>query len=145
MFLSDTRLVFMNTSNQPCFFLFLFSMLMFCCITFKINAQTDTLKFSDGAELYGEVKFFNRNIIRMETAFSDSDFNIEWDKVTNIRTVTTFLITLSDGRTFNGRLESDDAENLRIITKENEQIVIHPEDLVYLDKVDESFGSRLSA
>jgi len=67
----------------------------------QVSAQTDSLILSNGDVIVGEIKSMDKGIIVIETDYSDSDFKIEWDKVTEIYSPRTALVTLSDGTRIN--------------------------------------------
>ena len=41
----------------------------------------DTVTTSTGEKMVGEIKKVEKDVLTIETAYSDSDFKIEWDKV----------------------------------------------------------------
>ena len=45
----------------------------------------------------GEVKSMNRGVISIETDYSDSDFKIEWEKVSEIYSRQEYIISLDNG------------------------------------------------
>jgi putative salt-induced outer membrane protein YdiY len=123
---------------------YLLSLLSFCLwIAHYGYAQQDSLILTNGDFMVGEAKEMDRGILTFETDYSDSDFRIEWEKIAEIYTDTYFLITLSDGRRFNGTIASTDIENVRIIA--DSAIANTPkQDVVFLKGVDSDFWSRLS-
>ncbi|MBN3584122.1 DUF481 domain-containing protein [Algoriphagus aestuarii] len=127
-------------------------------------SQTDSLVLNNNDLIVGEIKSMDKGIITIETDYSDSDFKITWDKIKSIISKTDFLITLSSGRRFNGKLNSVDSANVRIdyydpasilrlkkskvsdSNKETDLVEIVPiSSIVYLNAVDKGFWSRLSA
>jgi hypothetical protein len=75
-------------------------------ITGSAQGQNDTIVSRDGNMLVGEIKSLEKGVLFLETSYSDKDFNIEWDKVSEVRSDRTFLIYLSDGRRLNGSVHS---------------------------------------
>lgn len=108
-------------------------------------AQRDSLIFKNGNYIIGEVKQMDRGVVVVETDYSDSDFKIEWSGIAEIFTETAFLLTLSDGRRFNGRLQSTETGRVEILRLEGEAIETTLDTIVFLDSVDETFLSRLYA
>ena len=56
----------------------------------NVSAQKDSIRFSDGQILVGEIKSLEHGILEVETKFSDSDFKIrvcQWPE-SNRATVT---------------------------------------------------------
>ncbi len=86
----------------------------------------------------------DRGVLTMETDYSDSDFKIEWKKIKEIYTDSYFLITLSDGRRYNGTLTMADSSTISIIG-EHGTVATSRKDIVYLNSVDSGFWSRLYA
>jgi putative salt-induced outer membrane protein YdiY len=80
----------------------------------------------------------------METDYSDSDFKIEWDGVARIYTQTLFIINTSDGKKYNGSIQSASDENIQLNTFEYGVITTNKNNLVYLKNFDQGFWSRLS-
>ena len=44
------------------------------------KAQSDSLIFSNGEMVIGEIKKMDRGVVTIETFYSDSDFKISWDR-----------------------------------------------------------------
>ncbi len=107
--------------------------------------QSDSLIFKNGNNIVGEVKSMDRNILKIETDYSDDDFTIEWDGVKEIYTETFFLITVTDGTRYNGHLKSDGTGKLQILTEDGQTITLDPHEIVLLDDVDQGFWSQLYA
>jgi hypothetical protein len=112
----------------------------------QISAQTDSLILNNGNVIVGEIKSMDRGIIEIETDYSDSDFKIEWDKVSEIYSPRTYLITLSDGTRVNEPINTNpDNPHQVIIGKDATSRTIDLIDLVYINPLDRTFISRLSA
>jgi len=109
------------------------------------NAQKDSLVFHNGNYMVGEVKTMDRGVLTVKTNYSDSDFKIEWEGVREIYTVTYFLITLSDGRRYNGYINSFDSEIIALTTSKGEKVEVNQDQIVWLDDVDQGFWSQLYA
>jgi hypothetical protein len=126
--------------------------------------QTDSLILSNNDLIVGEIKSMDRGVLTIETDYSDTDFKISWVGISKIFSQTNYLITLSNGKRYNGTLNSLDSLNAEIdtydregflhpISKKNDQTE-NPEggkqlitlgEVVYLNALDEGFWSRLSA
>jgi hypothetical protein len=111
----------------------------------QLFAQVDSLQFTTGDYVVGEVKSMQKGVLTIETDYSDSDFTIEWKKVTGIFTETEFMINLSNGDTHFGGLESLAESTILILTDENDSLVVEQNDIVYLSAYDDKFLDRLSA
>jgi len=114
-------------------------------ISFQLSAQIDSVRFNTGDYVLGEAKSMQKGILKVETDYSDSDFAIEWKKVTGIYTESQYLITLSNGEKLFGILESQSETSIRITTNNNETLMVNNEDIVYLNAYDDKFLDRLSA
>lgn len=107
------------------------------------QAQTDSLIFKTGTYMIGEAKTMDRNVLTFKTKYSDSDFKIEWDGISEIYTNTYFLITLTDGSRYNGNLKSIEPGKISIITDEDQEILTPHGDVVWLNDQDKGFWNKL--
>lgn len=107
--------------------------------------QPDSVIFMNGNYLVGEVKSLSRNVLKVETEYSDDDFTIEWNGVKEIYTKTFFLISLSDGRRLNGSINSIGDKMIKITTDEGNEIETTPENIVFLDDINQGFWSQVYA
>lgn len=108
-------------------------------------AQPDSLIFKNGNYIVGEIKSLERNTLKIETDYSDDDFTIEWDGISEIYTHTLFLITLTNGSRYNGSINSIETGGISIITDEGDNIQVSADEIVYLDDMDQGFWSQLYA
>jgi hypothetical protein len=120
-------------------------LLLFLLGSLRLSAQTDTLVFINGDVMMGEVKKMDKGVMVAETEYSDSDFQIEWEKVTAIRTQNQFLITLTGGKKYYGRLYSLPDSAVQILTMPFEPVMVDIQDIVYLESYDDKFKDRFSA
>jgi hypothetical protein len=123
----------------------LFFLITILLIAAGTYAQNDSLIFKSGKYIIGEVKKMDRGVITVETSFSDSDFKIEWAKVKEIYTDTYFLISLSNGSRYNGKLGMSETGKIAILTDSGETVETELKNLVYLDDIDQGFWSQLYA
>lgn len=70
-------------------------------------AAQDTVTISSGEKMVGEIKKVEKDVLTIETPYSDSDFKIEWDKVVGIDSARQFLIETFAGRRLSGSLTAD--------------------------------------
>jgi hypothetical protein len=120
----------------------LYLFLFFAFSVLSVNAQKDSLIFKNGSYMVGEIKKMDWGVIIVKTNYSDSDFKIEWDGVTEIYTETYFLITLSNGSRYNGYLRSS-GDKITVVTSEGREIIVNYVEIVFLDEVDNGFWSQL--
>ena len=111
----------------------------------EIRAQTDSIIFKNGNYIVGEIKSMDKNILEIETDYSDSDFKIEWNGIDQIFTDTYLLISLSNGSRYNGHLKSTGPQQINIITDYEETIPVGLLDIVILEGIDKGFWSQLYA
>ncbi|MEN8202074.1 MAG: DUF481 domain-containing protein [Bacteroidota bacterium] len=114
-------------------------------VSFQLSAQIDSVRFTTDDYVLGEISSMQKGVLTIETDYSDSDFTIEWKKVTGIFTETQFLVNLSNGDKHFGRLESQSETTVNIITEEEGTILVNHKDIVYLNAYDDKFLDRLSA
>lgn len=108
-------------------------------------AQSDSLILTNGNIIIGKAKSMDRGVLTYDTDYADSDFKISWNKVNGLFTETVFFITLTSGDRYTGHIESIGPKQMVIVSDEGEKIEVKPEDIVYLDDLDEGFWSQLYA
>jgi hypothetical protein len=109
-------------------------------------AVNDTLVVSTGDVLVGELKTMEKNVLQMETDYSDSDFKIDWDMVTEIYSDRLFIITTAERERYYGTIRSDNTDKTNvIITEEGNEYISKITNIVFINQVDKNFLSRLSA
>ena len=70
-------------------------------------AQQDVVITTTGDRLVGEIKSVEKDVLTLETAYSDADFKIEWEDIASIESNRQFLIETFDGRRVSGSLTPD--------------------------------------
>jgi len=128
-------------SKRPLYLLLAF----FSFVSVQLSAQIDSLTFTTGDYVLGEISSMQKGILTIETDYSDSDFTIEWKKITGIFTESQFLINLSNGDKYFGTLESQSETTIQIVTDADEILVVDNDDIVYLSAYDDKFLDRLNA
>ncbi|HSH19225.1 MAG TPA: DUF481 domain-containing protein, partial [Draconibacterium sp.] len=123
----------------------IFLQALFLVVVFHAFAQNDSIIFNNGNFVVGEVKTLDRNILKIETDYSDDDFTIEWDGIKEIYTKTFFLITLTNGSRYNGTIKSVEPGKLSILTDEGDTVKVNNYDIVILDDIDQGFWSQVYA
>lgn len=121
----------------------LFTLILFAALGMVGFAQ-DTIYCSNGDMLVGELKALDKGVITFETDYSDSDFQIEWDKVNRIHSATMFIVTLSDGTRLNGSIQTADS-NVVVNTVEGVKVATTINDIVFLKSLDNGFWSQVYA
>jgi hypothetical protein len=118
-------------------------LLMVVC---NLYAQTDTLIFKNGNMLVGEIKNMNRGIITIETEYSDSDFKIEWEKVSEIYSRQEYIISLNNGEREKSTIKTDRSDQSKLFldwSGAGRQVI--NDNVVYIKPVKDTFIDRLSA
>jgi hypothetical protein len=72
-------------------------------------AATDVVTTLTGAKIEGEIKKVEKDVLTIETAYSDADFKIEWDQVASLASDRQFLVETFDGKRLSGTLQADPA------------------------------------
>lgn len=111
----------------------------------SLFAQIDSLKLKNGDELVGEIKSLDKGVLIMETDYSDSDFKIEWVKISQINTQSHFLISMQDGSRYYSTLKSYSDSRVLIIKSLFEVDTFDIKHVVYLNAFENRFLDRLSA
>lgn len=108
-------------------------------------AQKDSLIFDGGQVIVGEVKEMNRNVLTIETDYSDSDFKIEWEKITEFYSDQRYLVQLSDRMILtNATMEFVKPNKLKVTGDiHNEEVLLS--EVVYFRQIDSGFWSKMSA
>lgn len=140
----------------------------FLCFSGVLYGQNDTLIFKNDNLVIGEIKSMDKGVLILETDYSNVDFKIDWKGIKRVYSELNYLITISDGRRFNGTLRSTTDSLVRIKpydpngllmnsfksakspkstkldTLEEQGIEVPIANIVYLNALDEGFWSRLS-
>jgi Protein of unknown function, DUF481 len=115
------------------------------CMTQVALAQKDSLIMKNGDVIVGEIKDLDKGVAIIETPYSDTDFKIEWKGLKEIYTTSYFLITLSTGSRYNGKISSSENGKVRIVTHEKDSVEYNLIDIVYLKSVKPGFWQKFKA
>jgi len=110
-----------------------------------VFGQKDSLIFDGGQIIVGEVKDMNRNILTIETDYSDSDFKIEWEKVTEFYSDQLYMVQITDRTVFTNATMVFQKPNEVKITGELSTRVVPLSEVAYFRQVETGFWSKLSA
>jgi hypothetical protein len=109
-------------------------------------AQRDSLILKNGDVIVGELKSLDAGVVTMETGYSKHDFTIEWTGVKGIYAPRRFLITLKDGRRFNGSVRSAVRDSVVLADDlGGDTLETTLEEVVFLRVLETDFWSRLRA
>jgi putative salt-induced outer membrane protein YdiY len=67
----------------------------------------DVVTTTSGDRLVGEIKRVEKDVLTLETAYSDADFKIEWEDVAALESKRQFIVETFDGRRISGSLSLD--------------------------------------
>ena len=70
----------------------------------------DVVITTTGDRLVGEIKKVEKDVLTLETGYSDADFKIEWDKIASIESARQFVMETFDGKRVSGSLKPDPAK-----------------------------------
>jgi hypothetical protein len=119
--------------------------IFFILISQLALAQVDSLIVCNGDVLIGEIKSMERGVLVIGTVYSDSDFKIEWGKVVEIYSNRNFIVTLSGGKRFYGKLKSNPSNKTELIIQDTgTDNYAALNDVILIDAVKSDFLSRLS-
>ena len=109
----------------------------------SLYGQTDTLYFTDNTMMYGEVKGLKTGVLSIETGFSDSDFQISWDKVTQFYSPNVFIVSLDNNERLVTTLNSDrQAISNLILYRNNRAFRVKIKNVVSIEPVEEEVWDR---
>jgi len=140
-----SKVQIINPENQFNIMNKIILILIFTLSTVGIFAQVDSLIFNNGNYIVGEVKGMDRGVLTMETDYSDSDFNVDWEEIKELYTTSYFLVTLSEGKRHNGKLESFAPGKINIITDDEGTIDVESSTIVFLKSVNKGFMDQVYA
>jgi len=108
-------------------------------------SQKDTLVMKSNEKVMGEIKQFDNGVIQIETAFSDKDFQVEYDKVIYIHTTRHFLIITTKGDRFYGSIKSERNDSSKVVIEEKSggEVIVNLKDIVFFQEIEDSFWQRL--
>ena len=128
-----------NTTKKFYFFAFLLFALQ------SGWAQNDSLYLNNGDIIVGDLKSMDKGVLTIEPSYSDQDFKITWEDITEMKAFQRYLITLSDGRRISGTFRSEGEGTVFIKNEEGDDLTVDQDEVVNIRSVDNGFLSRLSA
>ena len=124
--------------------------LLLLVVIFNLNSvvfsQNDSIRLSNNDLLVGELKELDRSILTFDTKYADKDFKIKWNKVTEVYSSRSFIISLTNGDRVNSSIKTDPDNKSNILINVGGEIKSYPiTEVVFLEPVEASFFSRLEA
>ena len=75
----------------------------------------DIVVTTNGDKLVGEIKSVEKDVLTLETPYSDADFKIEWEDIVSLASDRQFLVETFDGRRISGSLKLDPDKKLAVL------------------------------
>jgi hypothetical protein len=127
-----------------------FELKTFLILTFVLNvnafwAQQDTIVLHSGETIIGEFKEMKRNIGIVGTDFTENDLEIKWNQFKRLNTQDEYLITLTSGNRFSGRIASADDKAVFFIKDSDTLKKSNIKNIVYIRQIKNDFLDRLDA
>ena len=122
--------------------------LIVVCLLFvplSVSSQNDTITLKSGDKLAGEIKLIAKGVLKMETAYSDKDFMIEYNKVNKLSIQRKCVIILTDDRRRFGYVKSNANGKITITLDNNLQEEYSISEIIILQEVRDKFIQRFSA
>ena len=108
------------------------------------QAQNDTIKVKNGNVIYGEIKKIRSRILTIETPYSDDDFTIDFDEVTEIKVQKVCFIVLTYGRRKTGYVQNDAPGKFAFTDENGGTEIFDIDELIMLDTISDSFWHRIN-
>lgn len=118
--------------------------ILFMNLNFSL-AQSDTIHLDTGEIIIGELKEMKRNLTTIGTQFTENDLQIKWNKVKDLKTVNQYLITLTSGNRFTGRIVSVNDHNVAIVVAKDTLTKANIKSIVFIRQIKNDFLDRLDA
>jgi putative salt-induced outer membrane protein YdiY len=106
------------------------------------SGAKDVVTMTTGERLVGEIKKVEKDVLTLETTFSDADFKIEWEKIASLESDREFLIETFDGRRLSGTLKVDPAQKGNVLVG---TVSVPLTELAAMVPYERSFWSRFDA
>lgn len=110
------------------------------------QTQNDTIFLKNKDRIIGEIKSLIDGVLKVETSYGNNDFEISWLDVSVIRSTQYYLLTLDDGRRYNGTMRTRERDSSVVTLYTFEGIhTIELEKIVYLHPIESQVISRFDA
>ena len=115
--------------------------LMFLATTAVASAATDVVNLVTGEKIVGEIKKVEKDVLTIETSYSDSDFKIEWDQIASIESDREFLVETFGGMRLSGPLKAEAGKKTVLVAA----VSVPLAEVSAIDPYERSFWSRFDA
>lgn len=102
----------------------------------------DVITLSNGDEINGDIKKLDNGVLEVETDYSEDNFTMDWESVTDLSSSNNYMITLANGKRFFGTISISSKQ--ASITSEGTTESIDFLQVVYIKSVDSGFWDRMS-
>ncbi|MCV9385811.1 DUF481 domain-containing protein [Reichenbachiella ulvae] len=116
---------------------------VFLSLPSLIFAQ-DTVVLSNGDDIVGEIKGMDKSVLTIETDYSSSDFEIEWENVVDLTSASVYIINLKDGSKIDGTINIKAKSATIKDEKTGESKTVALNEVVYLNSVSQGFWDKMS-
>ena len=119
--------------------------LLFLFLSIHLFSQNDSIKLKSGQILLGTIESLDKSILVFSTPFSDSDFKIKWEKVTEFYSEKTYIVTLEEGGRYNTTINTDPSNNNNVIIFDDNgsQITTNISNITFIDPFSKNFLKRV--
>lgn len=116
--------------------------LLFGLFFIPVFAQNDTITFKNKDVIIGELKEMSSNVLILKTSYSDSDFNVEFDKITSLNLEHRYSVILSNGSRAYGYIKTNPEGSVIITQEDQSTITTTLTQIVSLKKIDDGFWNH---
>ena len=103
--------------------------------------QQDVVITTNGDKLVGEIKRVEKDVLTIETPYSDADFKIEWEDVVSIESDRQFLVETFEGQRLTGSLKSDPDKKLVLLVGSTTSVLLA--EVATVQPFERTFWSRI--
>ena len=115
---------------------------VFATTTGVAYAAGDVVVTTSGDRLVGEIKSVEKDVLTLETDYSDADFKIKWDKIVSIESNRQFLVETFDGKRISGPLKADAQKKAAVVVADAD---VRLPDVSMVQPFERGFWSRFDA
>jgi preprotein translocase subunit YajC/putative salt-induced outer membrane protein YdiY len=105
-------------------------------------AATDVVTTITGEKIVGEIKKVEKDVLTIETAYSDSDFKVKWDQIASIDSDRQFLVETFSGNRLSGQLKTEVGKSATVLVA---NVSVPLAEVSAMDPYERSFWSRINA
>ena len=105
-------------------------------------AGTDVVTLTTGEKLVGEIVKVEKDVLTIETVYSDSDFKVKWGQIASIESSRRFLVETFAGSRLTGELKPEAGKSASLLVGATS---VSLADVSAIDPYERSFWSRFDA